>query len=85
MLEIKKYGKFSNFEKNKKKKQIILCNSFRPQGEYLNSLKYRFNGNYKKIPNYLITKSGVVLNFISDDSYGDFFSESEVNKHSITK
>jgi len=83
MLEIKKYGKFSNFEKNKKKKQIILCNSFRPQGEYLNSLKYRFNGNYKKIPNYLITKSGVVLNFISDDSYGDFFSESEVNKHSI--
>ena len=83
MLEIKKYGKFSNFEKNKKKKQIILCNSFRPQGEYLNSLKYRFNGNYKKIPNYLITKSGVVLNFISDDSYGNFFSESEVNKHSI--
>jgi hypothetical protein len=83
MLEIKKYGKFSNFEKNKKKKQIILCNSFRPQGEYLNSLKYRFNGNYKKIPNYLITKSGVVLNLISDDSYGNFFSENEVNKNSI--
>ncbi len=83
MLEIKKYGKFSNFEKNKKKKQIILCNSFRPQGEYLNSLKYRFSGNYKKIPNYLITKSGVVLNLISDDSYGNFFSEDEINKNSI--
>lgn len=83
MLEIKKYGKFSNFEKNKKKKQIILCNSFRPQGEYLNSLKYRFNGNYKKIPNYFITKSGDVLNLISDDSYGSFFSDNDVDKNLI--
>ena len=83
MPDIKKYGKFSNFEKNKKKKQIILCNSFRPQGEYLNSLKYRFNGNYKKIPNYFITKSGDVLNLISDDSYGSFFSDNDVDKNLI--
>jgi hypothetical protein len=62
MLKIEKYGKFHNFEKNKKKKQIILCHSFRNHDEYLNSLKYRLNGKYDKIPNYFITKNGEILN-----------------------
>lgn len=83
MLEIKKYGKFPKFEKNKKKKQIILCHSFRPKENYLNGLKYRKNGEYEKIPNYFITKEGEILNLISDDSYSKFFSDSDVNRNSI--
>lgn len=83
MLEIKKYGKFPKFEKNKKKKQIILCHSFRPKENYLNGLKYRKNGEYGKIPNYFITKEGEILNLISDDSYSKFFSDSDVNRNSI--
>lgn len=83
MLEIKKYGKFPKFEKNKKKKQIILCHSHRPKENYLNSLKYRKNGDYEKIPNYFITKDGHILNLISDDSYSKFFNDNDVNKNSI--
>jgi hypothetical protein len=83
MANIKKYGKFPKFEKNKKKRQIILCHSFRPHNEYLNSLKYRNNGNYDKIPNYFITSEGEILNLIPDDSYSNFFYDNEVNRNSI--
>ena len=83
MLDIKKYGKFPKFEKNKKKKQIILCNTFRYHKDYLNSLKYRNNGNYDKIPNYLITKEGEIISLIPDDSYSNFFFDKEINKNSI--
>jgi len=83
MSNIVKYGKFVNFDKNKKKKQIILCHSFRNHDEYLNSLKYRLNGKYDKIPNYFITKNGEILNLISDDSYSNFFLDSSINKNSV--
>ena len=83
MLDIKKYGKFAKFEKNKKKRQLILCHSNRPAENFLNSLKYRKNGNYDKIPNYFITKDGKILNLISDDSYTNYFTDEEVNRNSI--
>jgi N-acetyl-anhydromuramyl-L-alanine amidase AmpD len=83
MLKIEKYGKFHNFEKNKKKKQIILCHSHRGAPDYLNSLKSRNNGEYDKIPNYFITKEGKVINLISDDSYSNFFYDTDINKNSI--
>jgi N-acetyl-anhydromuramyl-L-alanine amidase AmpD len=83
MSNIVKYGKFVNFDKNKKKKQIILCHSFRNHDEYLNSLKYRLNGKYDKIPNYFITKDGEILNLISDDSYSNFFFDNSINKNSV--
>jgi N-acetyl-anhydromuramyl-L-alanine amidase AmpD len=83
MFNIKKYGKFKKFDKNKKKKQIILCNSFRPYEEYLASLKYRNNGKYDKVPNYFITKDGDILSLIPDDSYSNFFYDNDINKNSI--
>jgi N-acetyl-anhydromuramyl-L-alanine amidase AmpD len=83
MLNIKKYGKFKKFDKNKKKKQIILCNSFRPYEEYLASLKYRNNGKYDKVPNYFITRDGDILSLIPDDSYSNFFYDNDINKNSI--
>lgn len=83
MIDVIKFGEFKNFEKNKNKKQIILCNTSRPKNEYLASLKYRFNGNYRKIPNYLITKEGNVISILPDDSYSNFFHDVEVNKNSI--
>ena len=83
MPDIKKYGKFPKFEKNKKKRQIVLCHSNRPAENYLNSLKYRKNGNYDRIPNYFIDRNGQILNLISDDSYANFFSDDDVNRNSI--
>jgi len=83
MTNITKFGNFNNFEKNKNKKQIILCNSFRGHNQYLNSLKYRDNENYKKVPNYFITRSGEIVGLMPDDCYSNFFSDYEVNKNSI--
>ena len=83
MLEIKKLGKFSKFEKNKKKTQIILCHSSRNRLDYLNSLKNRKNGQYDRIPNYFITREGVIYNLISDDSYSNFFKDKKINSQSI--
>jgi N-acetyl-anhydromuramyl-L-alanine amidase AmpD len=83
MDDIIKYGKFKKFEKNKKKRQIILCHSFRRSEEYLASIQYRVNGDYDKIPNYFITKDGKILNLISDDSYSNFFDDKDINRNSI--
>jgi len=83
VLEITKFGNFKEFEKNKNKKQIILCNSFRDGEKYLTALKYRKNGKYDKIPNYFITKEGKVLSLLSDDSFCNFFNEYEINKNAI--
>jgi hypothetical protein len=83
VIDVIKFGNFKNFEKNKNKKQIILCETSRPSEEYLSSLKNRYNGNYKKIPNYLITKEGKVINILTDDLYSNFFYDNETNKNSI--
>jgi N-acetyl-anhydromuramyl-L-alanine amidase AmpD len=83
MFNITKYGKFKTDHKNKNKKQIILCNTFRDASNYLVSLKYRNNGEFKKIPNYVITKEGKVLQLIPDDSYSEFFKKTEINKDAI--
>lgn len=82
-MEIVKYGDLKNFEKNKNKKQIILCNTYRNKTNYLASLNNRFNGNYKKVPNYLITREGEIISLIPDDSYSSFFNDHDVNKNSI--
>lgn len=82
-MEIVKFGEFKNFEKNKNKKQIVLCNSFRNSRNYLNSLKNRNNGKYEKIPNYLINRDGKVLSLITDDEFSNFFEDYDVNKNVI--
>jgi N-acetyl-anhydromuramyl-L-alanine amidase AmpD len=83
VTDIIKFGNFKDFEKNKNKKQIILCNTFRSHTLYLNSLKNRNNGNYKKVPNYLVTREGEIISLLSDDSYSNFFVDQDVNKNSI--
>jgi N-acetyl-anhydromuramyl-L-alanine amidase AmpD len=80
MNDIIKFGNFTNFEKNKSKRQIILCNSFRGKLNYLNSLKYR---NNKKIPNYFISSDGEIVSLLPEDSYSNFFNDTDVNKNSI--
>jgi hypothetical protein len=85
MVDIIKFGSFKDFDKNKNKKQIILCDTFRNSRDYLNALKFRNNGKFKKIPNYLINRDGKVISLISDDTYSSFFEDSEVNKNSIIK
>tara|TARA_R110000824_G_scaffold52896_3_gene146783 strand:- start:618 stop:1148 length:531 start_codon:yes stop_codon:yes gene_type:complete len=48
-------------------KQILLCNTNRVSKDFLKSIKFRLNGKYKKIPNYLIEKTGKVHNLNKND------------------
>ncbi len=82
-MEIVKFGEFDYFEKNKNKKQIVLCNSFRNSHNYLISLKNRNNGRYKKIPNYLITRDGKIINLIPDDEFSTFFNDYDIDRNVI--
>ena len=83
MLNIENYGNFKTTGKQKKKKQIILCHTSREVEEYLTSLKVRYNSKYDKIPNYVVTKDGTILQLLPDDGYSNFFYEESVNKNSI--
>lgn len=83
MIEVEKYGNFKSLGKNKKKYQIILIHTSRNAENYLQSLKYRYNSKFKKIPNYLITKNGKILQLLSNNEYSEMFSNGNVNKNSI--
>ena len=83
MLNIEQYGNFKTTGKQKKKKQIILCHTSREVEEYLTSLKFRYNSKYDKIPNYLITKNGKILQLLPDEGHSNFFMESNINRNSI--
>lgn len=82
-LEIKKYGSFKPLGKNKAKKQIILCHTSREVEEYLTSLNFRYNGNFDKIPNYVVTREGTVLELLPENTYSNFFYLDKVRKNSI--
>ena len=80
MLNIEKYGDFKVLGKHKKKTKIILCHTSREVGEYLTSLKFRCNGKYDKIPHYVITKEGKVLQLLPDNGYTNYFTDENLNK-----
>jgi N-acetyl-anhydromuramyl-L-alanine amidase AmpD len=83
MLDIQKYGNFKPNGKQKKKKQIILCHTSREVGEYLSSLNFRYNGKFDKIPNYVITKEGNILQLLSNTAHTNYFIEENINRNSI--
>ena len=83
MVNFEKHGNFKSVGKYKKKTQIILCHTSREVEEYLASLKFRHNSKYDKIPNYVVTRDGKVLQLLSDQGYGNFFDDHITNKLSI--
>jgi len=83
MLNIEKYGNFKSVGKQKKKRQIILCHTSREVEEYLTSLEFRYNSNYDKIPNYVITNNGTILQLLSNDGHTNFFQEDNINRNAI--
>ena len=83
MLNIEKYGNFKTLGKQKKKKQIILCHTSREVEEYLTSLKFRYNSKYDRIPNYVISKNGTILQLLPEDGHTNFFSKENINRNGI--
>ena len=83
MLNIVSYGNFKGVGKQKRKKQIILCHTSREVEEYLTSLNFRYNTHYDKIPNYIVTKNGKVLQLMHDSCYSNIMYDVNVNRNSI--
>jgi N-acetyl-anhydromuramyl-L-alanine amidase AmpD len=83
MFNIQKFGNFKPKGKQKKKSQIILCHTSREVQEYLTSLKHRYNGKYDKIPHYIVTRKGDILQLLDNSQYSNFFNDNIINKGSI--
>ena len=83
MFDIINYKKFKPKGKQKKKYQIILTHTSRNVTDYLNSIKYRYSGNYPKIPNYIITMDGKVLQLLDNTEHTQYFEEPNINRNSI--
>ena len=68
---------------NSDKTQIILVHTSRKIEEYLTSLKYRHNGNYNKIPHYVISREGRIIQLLDDQDYSEFFNDPTYDNKSI--
>ena len=83
MIDIIKYGDFKPLGKQKKKNQIILTHTGRNVENYLVSLRYRYNGKFDRIPNYVIKKDGVVLQLLNDIEHTNYFKEPNINRNGV--
>jgi len=83
MIDIIKYGDFKPVGKQKKKHQIILTHTSRNLNDYLQSLKFRFNGGFKRIPNYIITREGKIIQLLGNTEHSEYFKDPNVNRNSI--
>jgi N-acetyl-anhydromuramyl-L-alanine amidase AmpD len=83
MMEIIKYGDFKPLGKQKKKSQIILTHTSRNVENYLASLRYRYNGKFDRIPNYVITKEGKILQLLDNIEHTNYFNEPNINRNGI--
>jgi N-acetyl-anhydromuramyl-L-alanine amidase AmpD len=83
MDKIIQYGNFTPIGKHKNKKQIILCHTSRDVEEYLTSLKFRYNKKYDKIPHFVISRTGKILQLLPENTFSNFFDFTYMNKNSV--
>jgi len=83
MVDIINYGDFKPKGKQKKKYQIILTHTSRNINDYLQLLKYRNNGKFNRVPNYIITREGKILQLLENDGHSEYFSNPNINRNSI--
>jgi N-acetyl-anhydromuramyl-L-alanine amidase AmpD len=83
MVKIEEIKGLNFVGKQKKKKQIILTHTSRNINDYIASLKYRNNGKYNKVPNFLISRDGVVFRLIPEVGYSEYFPITNINRNSI--
>lgn len=73
----------NNLRKGEKKTQIVLTHTGRNIIDYKVSLKLRFNGIPNKLPHYLISRDGKVIQILQDEINGNFTQNDKVNSKSI--
>jgi len=57
----------NKFGVEKNKIQIVLTHTSRNADEYLTAIRNRHNKKYNKVPHYVITREGIVLQTMDDD------------------
>ena len=82
-VEILNLTEFNPVGKFKNKKQILLTHTTRNLKDYISSLKYRRNGDNKKLPHYLISREGEVYQVIPPDTYSRYMDVQTYNKQNI--
>ena len=83
MVDLSKSTDFKTVETSNKKTQIILAESKRSAKNYINSLKYRYNGKNPYIPNYIVDKEGEIYKILDDNQHTKFMGNDKVDKKSI--
>jgi len=83
MVKIEQIPNIKCLGKQKKKKQIILTHSSRNLKDYISSIKYRYNGNYDKVPNFIISRDGVIYRVLPEIGYSKYFKNQNINRNSI--
>jgi hypothetical protein len=69
--------------KYKDKTQIVLTHTSRPLKYYISSIKNRYNGNYDKIPHFIISKEGKIYSLIPTTTYSNILPVRSHNKRVI--
>jgi N-acetyl-anhydromuramyl-L-alanine amidase AmpD len=82
-VEILKLTEFKSVGKSKRKKQILLTHTSRNVRDYISGLKYRYNGENKKLPHYVISREGEIMQIIPPDTYSEYLEVSSYNKQNI--
>jgi N-acetyl-anhydromuramyl-L-alanine amidase AmpD len=66
-----------------KKTQIILIHTSRPLIDFMVSLKHRFLGKPPRLPHYLISRDGKILQTLDDNMNSNYFNSVTINYKSI--
>lgn len=73
----------TNFKKEDKKNQIVLCHTSRTLFDYMVSIKFRFGGKPIRLPHYIISRDGKILKLIDEELNGYFTNNDRINAKSI--
>jgi hypothetical protein len=83
ITDLSKLTEFKSLGVNHKKTQIILSETKRNYKNYINSLKYRYNGKNPYLPNYVVTKNGEIYKILENYEYSNFMNNETIDKKSI--
>lgn len=72
-----------NFKEEKIKNQILLVHTSRNVIDYMVSIKYRYDGNPKKLPHYIITRDGKIIKLLEHNINSNYSNNDRVNSKSI--
>lgn len=70
-------------EVNNNKSKIVLTHTGRNSINYIQSLKYRNNKKYEKIPNFIVNRDGKIIQTLSPEKYLKYFSSNKMNIDSV--